>query len=493
MNIEKPFVYLLKENKNNYIYDVNSNDFLMVDDCIYDIFKFNNDKNNCKLKKKYSKNEIDEKANLIKNSIEKEKLFLRNPLSKLQFHSLEDIVDRLENNLNQLTLVITENCNLKCKYCLYSGNYCFEKTHSDKKMNEDVAIKAIDFFFQHNKKNIKPYISFYGGEPLLNFKLLKKCIEYVKKKYSEEKEIEFILTTNAVLINDDIIDYFIENKVGLLISLDGPKEIHDRYRIDINKKGSFETILKNILKIKNKSIEYYNNYVIYNFTLTPPFKLGEIEEFVDNCELFKEKNLLINLMNPNDNSFFKSLNSDEKLEKLEYFKQEKKLLKKYCEKVLIGNIKDYPFLKGLFDNDFYNIHYRKDDILKSTYFLHHVCIPGASRLLVDYSGNLYFCPNVSSNMPIGNISDGFNYNKISELVKNFIKISKKDCLKCWAIHFCDICFIHAVKGEVFSLSRKKLYCDGLKRKLLKLFKAYLEFSPDNLSAFSFLNRSNKMN
>ncbi len=86
----------------------------------------------------------------------------------------------LENNLNTMALQLTQNCNLRCKYCVYSGNYENRK-HSSLKMNKEIAYRAIDFFVRHSSDSEKLHLGFYGGEPLLEFELIKGCVEYIKK------------------------------------------------------------------------------------------------------------------------------------------------------------------------------------------------------------------------------------------------------------------------------------------------------------------------
>ena len=198
------------------------------------------------------------------------------------------------------------------------------------------------------------------------------------------------------------------------------------------------------------------------------------------------KTINVNLMNQGDNSFFEKYGLTEKTEKKKYFRQEKAMLEKYCEKVANGTIKEYPFLRGYFDSDFFSIHLRNDLKLAKTHSFTHICVPGAARLLVDYSGELHFCTNASSAMSIGNVDEGFNERRIAELIEKYRNILGGDCLKCWAIRFCSICYIHAMRGEEFCKRKKMRYCAALKRKLGKQMRMYLRTMHENDGGFDYL-------
>lgn len=166
--------------------------------------------------------------------------------------SIEEIKDlTYKSSLSQLILIVTENCNLRCEYCIYSDKYPKDIKYSDLKMDFDTAKLAIDEYFRlHSKReeyglNKTPNISFYGGEPLLNFELIKQCVEYIKKI---DSSTIFYITTNGTIMTDEITKFLSENNFIVTFSLDGNKENHDRNRIVINKIGTFDVIYKNIKK-----------------------------------------------------------------------------------------------------------------------------------------------------------------------------------------------------------------------------------------------------
>ena len=135
-------------------------------------------------------------------------------------------------------------------------------------MSWDIARKAIDYAVRHSvlaeKKHQGLGVSFYGGEPLCNFELIKYSINYCKKEY-EHKNIKFNMTTNASLINEEIANFLIDNDVNITFSIDGPTKLHDRYRKTINNKPTHYLAMKGYKKIKRIASE--KNKKIHNLII----------------------------------------------------------------------------------------------------------------------------------------------------------------------------------------------------------------------------------
>ncbi len=164
-----------------------------------------------------------------------------------QIATLPDAISEQENinSLNKLVLLIAQDCNLRCKYCFAdSGKY---ELVNGRRMEPDTAFKAIKEFLQTFDGGIS-LIQFFGGEPLLNFKLIKDVVPKVNQ-FCAQKNIKkplFGLVTNGTIFNSEIISFFNENNISATISLDGGKEVNDCHRVYASGKGSFEVIEKNI-------------------------------------------------------------------------------------------------------------------------------------------------------------------------------------------------------------------------------------------------------
>ncbi|OPX84688.1 MAG: hypothetical protein A4E53_03745 [Pelotomaculum sp. PtaB.Bin104] len=151
----------------------------------------------------------------------------------------------LANGIKALCLHVAHDCNLRCEYCFAAkGNYSM----ANKLMPLEVAVQAVDFLLNNSggRKNVE--IDFFGGEPLLNFDVVKKTVEYGRKAGDRiGKEIHFTITTNGMLLDDDKINYINENMNNVVISLDGRKEVHDSIRYAANGWGTYDAILEQAL------------------------------------------------------------------------------------------------------------------------------------------------------------------------------------------------------------------------------------------------------
>ncbi len=166
--------------------------------------------------------------------------------------------------LKALCLHIAHDCNLRCKYCFAStGDFGTGR----KLMPIEVAKAAIDYVIKRSmsRKNIE--IDFFGGEPLMGFETVKETVEYAKKQGEiHGKHFRFTLTTNGVLLNDEIIDYINREMSNVVLSLDGRPAVNDAVRPAINGKGSYDVIVPKFKKLIEKRDESRDYYVRGTFT-----------------------------------------------------------------------------------------------------------------------------------------------------------------------------------------------------------------------------------
>ena len=147
----------------------------------------------------------------------------------------------LQSVVKALCIHVAHDCNLRCKYCFAdTGEF-----HGGRSlMSAEVGKKAIDFVINNsgNRKNIE--IDYFGGEPLMNFGVVKEITEYAKEEAKKHgKNFRFTVTTNGVLLNDDIKQYINENMSNVVLSIDGTKETNDRMRYRVDGSGSYDTIV----------------------------------------------------------------------------------------------------------------------------------------------------------------------------------------------------------------------------------------------------------
>jgi six-Cys-in-45 modification radical SAM protein len=150
--------------------------------------------------------------------------------------------------IKALCLHICHDCNLACSYC-----FAKEGTYNTKRdyMSFEVGKAALDFLMEKSGARHNLEVDFFGGEPLMNFDVVKRLVTYGKMRAIENgKSIKFTLTTNGVLLNDDAIKYLNDEMDNVVISIDGRREIHDKLRLTRNGKGSYDIVLKNAKKFR---------------------------------------------------------------------------------------------------------------------------------------------------------------------------------------------------------------------------------------------------
>ena len=154
-----------------------------------------------------------------------------------------------------MVLNVTNQCNLSCTYCYEYSEDKIVDTENGKKpkfMSEETARQSVEFMLKESGDNKVAHITFFGGETLLNFPVLKKTIAYARQRGAEVgKEVDFSLTTNGTLLKPEVIEFLAENHVGVTISIDGPKEVQDKFRVFHNGTGSYDVVapkIKELLK-----------------------------------------------------------------------------------------------------------------------------------------------------------------------------------------------------------------------------------------------------
>ena len=177
-----------------------------------------------------------------------------------------------------LCLHIAHTCNLNCSYCFASqGKYHGERAV----MSYEVGKRALDFLVENSGSRRNLEVDFFGGEPLMNFDVVKQLVAYARSIEKEKgKHFRFTLTTNGLLIDDDVIDFANRECSNVVLSLDGRKEIHDRFRVDYAGNGSWERIVPKFKKLVD-SRGGKNYYMRGTFTHANPDFLKDIQTMLD--------------------------------------------------------------------------------------------------------------------------------------------------------------------------------------------------------------------
>ena len=177
-----------------------------------------------------------------------------------------------------LCLHVAHTCNLNCSYCFASqGRYHGERAV----MSYEVGKQALDFLVAHSGTRRNLEVDFFGGEPLMNFEVVKQLVAYARSLEKEaKKNFRFTLTTNGLLIDDEVIDFCNREMSNVVLSLDGRKEVHDRFRVDYAGKGSWERVVPKFQKlVAARGGKSY--YIRGTFTHHNPDFLADLRQMLD--------------------------------------------------------------------------------------------------------------------------------------------------------------------------------------------------------------------
>lgn len=423
-------------NGNKYFYDLNKDAITLVSEKAYELLSESNDnyKNN---------NELE--------SLKKQGFLSMSQLEMIDHPAMTILNELLERKVGRVCLQITQKCNFRCDYCVYSGNY-YDRSHSNKEMSWDIAKKSIDFMLSHSADANAIDVSFYGGEPLLNPDLITKCMEYTLKK-AEGKLVSFHVTTNGSLLTDEIIEALLKSNSKITVSLDGPKEIQDKNRKTICGEGTFDLVFDNI---KQKLEKYPNLYNImgFNMVMDPSRSIKPIIDFL------KKEKALFSRMNLNTAVIVDDWRKEPLVYSERFMEQWKYGEFRYMlfllNRLSVENM-DLKIFSGAF---FRLIQFAKETRQKKgpiKKYDHHTgpCVPGQLRLFVDVEGNFFPCERVSestNDMIIGNIETGFDIEKVKKLL-NIGELTKNECKDCFAFRHCVVCATMA--DEAGKITREK--------------------------------------
>lgn len=455
-----PFVYIFKLNMDVYLFDVNTNMISKINERIY---RYLSDKE--KLER------LNPEDRFLIENMKKSGMLRPSKIERIEHPMTGFVEDILHNNLSRLTLQVTQNCNFRCEYCVYSGSY-HNRVHNNKRMDWDTAKVALDFLCMHSKNSAEINISFYGGEPLLEMELIRECVDYARKIF-ERKNLSFNLTTNASLLTDDIIQYMEREKFLLTISLDGPQEVHDKNRTFADgKRGTYAVVIEQIQRINDIAPNFVKN-VTFNAVLDDENDFSLISRYFAEEPIIK--NVFVSTNYINDVNRKDSIDHNSKNNYIEICNEKfvgmmyllKRVSRERVSKLVVREVADIGEV----------IYKRKvsKQLIQSVTHPGGPCLPGVQRPFVNAYGKLFPCERVNetcNEMCIGNIYDGFDIKAVKKLL-NIGKITEKACKKCWAFNYCTQCAVTADDGEKIEQTVRLEKCDRIRRHVDGLLKDYI--------------------
>ena len=406
----------------NIVLDICSGSIHVVDEVVYDMIEMYEQKSKEQIKEellaKYSDREdvtpkeLDECFTAIEELKAAGKLFTPDTFAPIA----NDLKQKTAGVVKALCLHVAHTCNLNCEYCFASqGKYQGERAV----MSFEVGKQALDFLIENSVGRTNLEVDFFGGEPLMNFDVVKELVAYARSREKEcRKNFRFTLTTNGILVDDDVIEFSNREMSNVVLSLDGRKEVHDRYRVDYAGNGSWEKIVPKFQKFV-EARGNKNYYMRGTFTHANPDFLNDIQQMLDLG--FTELSMEPVVCGENDPS---RLTKEDLAIVMDQYE---KLAELMHERRKAGK----PFT-------FY--HYMID--LKSgpcIYKRVSGCGSGTEYMAVTPWGDLYPCHQFvgDEKFLLGNIWDGVTNHEVQQEFASCNVYARPECHDCWAKLYCS--------------------------------------------------------
>jgi len=333
--------------------------------------------------------------------------------------------------LEHLRLNVTETCNLRCSYCYERVS---EVWNQKRIMGWDVAKKAIDQFLFYIQKNEKKKISvrFFGGEPLLNWELVENSMDYIKNILSDDVQVNYIINTNGTLIDDMRAKFLTEHHISVSLSVDGVKDIHDKFRVYPNGTGSFDVVNSNMNHLIANQCRFNLSVVCTEETLT------RLTDFID---YVSEKQKECDYQIPVCFNFVQiteeegRLSDDEKIDLL-------------VKALKYANEKEVQSFGGL-------THFVFEKLLHN--YIGTYCGGSGSEFSVSPSGDIFPCSGLDVNL--GNI-ESFDEIFQAEAYKNLCKRKSGNIVRCKDCEIECFCSGGCVADVVSKADQANGYFDG---------------------------------
>ena len=411
-------IHQYKLNGMNIVMDIVSGSIHAVDDVTYDLIAEYETKDKDELigrlaaSYKLPKEEISDIYDDVTELKDNGKLFVEDTYEPMA----GELKARTSGVIKALCLHIAHSCNLNCSYCFASqGKYHGERAL----MSFEVGKRALDFLVEHSGSRHNLEVDFFGGEPLMNFQVVKDLVAYARSIEKEAgKNFRFTLTTNGMLVDQDVIDFANRECSNVVLSLDGRKEIHDKYRVDYNGQGSWERIVPKFQEFV-KARGGKNYYMRGTFTHANPDFLKDIQTMLDLG--FTELSMEPVVSSPDDAS---ALTEEVKAIVMDQYE-------KLAELMLERDKEGRPFT-------FY--HYMIDlEGGPCIYKRISGCGSGTEYMAVTPWGDLYPCHQFvgDDKYKLGDIWTGVTNTEIQNDFASCNVYAREECRTCWARLYCS--------------------------------------------------------
>lgn len=409
-------IHQYKSNGYNIVLDVNSGAVHVVDEVTYDVIslfeELDADSITAKLSQEYPEEDIREVIEEVRQLKEDGQLFTEDIYQPF----VEKFKETRQTVVKALCLHIAHDCNLACKYCFAEeGEYHGRRAL----MSFEVGKKALDFLVANSGNRVNLEVDFFGGEPLMNWDVVKQLVEYGRSlEKANNKKFRFTLTTNGVLLNDEIMEYLNKEMSNVVLSLDGRKEVNDNMRPFRTGKGSYDLIVPKFQKLAD-SRNQTDYYVRGTFTRDNLDFSEDVKHFADLG--FKQMSIEP-VVGPEEDPY--SIREKDLPQIMEEYD---KLALEYIKREKEGN--GFNFFHFMIDLNQGPCVYKR---LSG-------CGSGTEYLAVTPWGDFYPCHQFvgDEDFLMGNVDEGIIRDDLVGKFSNCNVYSKEKCKNCFAKFYCS--------------------------------------------------------
>lgn len=365
--------------------------------------------------------------------------FKPNPFSE------EDLEQAWGREVDPFILNVTERCSNRCRYCVYGGAYAHERVHSQRVMALETAIKGIERYCQLCKASSKPLsLSFYGGEPMFaeGMERIKAVLAYVHKQHPE-LIVKPSFTTNGNHLTEENCRFLIDNEFQVLISLDGPEDIQNRYRVTSAGNPTFATIMEGLRRLRDLSPDYYARRVSFCAVLTPPLDYVRRSAFFREHPLTAGHTMLVSNVSLYNQTLFDEATTQAFTQ--ETIQATNAAAQTYYQAAVRGETERYTFEHALFRRELTLLAMHEASATPNrTLGLLGCCVPGKTKCFVGTDGTLFACEKMQGAYPLGHIDTGLDKAKVLGLVRGFEALRVGRCEHCPYVMLCSLCYVNAL-------------------------------------------------
>jgi uncharacterized protein len=395
-----------------------------------------------------------------------------------------DVEDYLDaSGTRQLILILTEDCNLRCRYCAYSDEYPLNRNRTSAAMSVEIGRRAIDQFFERAIRSLprNPWqrlaVTFYGGEPLLAHDTLRTLVAHAEA--TAPCPLQLAVTTNGTLLSQDLAGFLVDHNFSILVSLDGDRANHDRNRVFADGRGSFDAVVENLRRFRQQFPTYARIHLITVIDWGTDVRGLDLffEEHKDDLpELQRAGGVTM------EGTRYYDRFSDEEhqahalaIREAEghYFRAEADGTPPHRVGRLLWGTRAMSL----------RMRRRGGNGMSGMIPFSGACVPG-SKLAVRVDGSYDMCERVNGTMPIGHVDTGIDVASVASIVRDYNAQVGSACWACPATKLCGLCMAAFNRDGRFERAEEpcRRAIANVRRTLTKVY-SVLEARPSAFAEF----------